>query len=712
LNRKKSRSSASPGSANPVSAETGITGKEFLSPGEVVTGPVRTDSESGFSFGVFRLEADGTLFRGDEPVHLPPRELAALQFLLAHAGQIVTPLQLKQALWGDVHVTADSVPKCLSSLRAKLEPEECIQTVYKRGYRFSAEVQPHGSVKPGSLPRLAITPFATLFGVPEHLGQAVAEETIARLTRVRNPSVSILARDSVFTLALRGLSAQQIGETLNADLVLTGTLRALPSHFRLRAEMILVREGTQIWVEDLLVDRSRFAGLESELVSRLAFRLFASGVPGAGFRSSQEGTPVSWVGSDLPSSLATHRHAAPRPTKLGGPAALGDRFQEAWPQESDQPRLSISAAAEPFVERRKRTGRREAYEIYQRGHHEWQTLQRHHMQDGLQLLTRAIELDPSLIAARVDLVNLCIAKSFYGFMPPSVTADLVRRTAELGPVAAGVPGKRSLLSGGSAAGLGRWGETSIPELPLGAEPILPALGWISFHVDHDLPAALRAFSVTAHLPHEPSLTRLRVMFALSRHHFDEAIGLLRNALQLDPYSPSLHARLAWALHLASQADESVECVRRTLALFPEDEISLLYGTVILAFNGDTKHATELAQSLGHRSPHFDIASAVQAYALARAGREDEARSILERLQWLSRERFVISSFTPAVHVVLGNHNAALAELHAAADARCPWFFQMLADPRLNPLHDRPEFNELLAILTRMEEAAEYPDSEF
>jgi TolB-like protein/tetratricopeptide (TPR) repeat protein len=636
--------------------------------------------------------------------------LAALQFLLAHAGQIVTPQQLKQALWGDVHVTADSIPKCLSSLRARLEPEECIQTVYKRGYRFSAEVRPHGSAQPEAFKRLAITPFAALYGVPEHLGMAIAEETITRLTRARHLAVSILARDSVFNLALRGLTAQQIGETLNADLVLTGSLRTLPAHFRLRAEMILVQQGTQIWVEDLLVERSRFAGLESELVNRLAFRLFTEGIPGTGYRESQKSSSISRGGSDFLPQPTLHRHAPPR-IMPSGPPVPGTRYPETLSQEWNAGGLSISAAAEPFVERRKRTGRREAYEIYQRGHHEWQTLQRHRMQDGMQLLSRAIELDPSLIAARVDLVNLCIALSFYGFMSPAVAADLVRRTAELGP-ASGVHGKRSLLPGAVATGLGRWGEISIPDLPLGAEAILPALGWISFHVDYDLPAALHAFSVAAHLPYDPWISRLRVMFALSRHRFDEAIGLLRDDLQLDPYSPSLHARLAWALHLDSQASESVDCIRRTLALFPEDEISQLYGTVILAFNGDAPRATELAQSLAQRSPHFDIASAVHAYALACAGLHDEARAILERLQWMSRERFVLSSFTAAVHVVLGNHNAALSELYAASDARCPWFFQMLADPRLKPLHSRPEFNELRSILTRMEEAAENPESEF
>jgi hypothetical protein len=80
---------------------------------------------------------------------------------------------------------------------------------------------------------------------------------------------------------------------------------------------------------------------------------------------------------------------------------------------------------------------------------------------------------------------------------------------------------------------------------------------------------------------------------------------------------------------------------------------------------------------------------------------------------MSRERFVLSSFTAAVHVVLGNHNAALSELYAASDARCPWFFQMLADPRLKPLHGRSGFHELQAILTGMEAAAAAsPNPEF
>jgi DNA-binding winged helix-turn-helix (wHTH) protein/tetratricopeptide (TPR) repeat protein len=583
------------------------------------------------SFADFLLQADGTLRRGDALVHLPPRELAALRLLLVNAGQVVSPLHLKLALWGDVHVTADSLPKCLSSLRARLGPEAFIQTVYKRGYRFTAEVKRHGAASAEVLQRLAILPFANGNSVPEHLGHAIAEETIARLSNVRYPTLAVLARDSVFSLVSSGLTAQQVGQALKADLVMTGTIRALASQFRLRAEMIRVEDGAQIWVEDLLVDQSRIAGLELELAQRLAWRL--------------------------------------------GAGVLGDGSS---PLGSYKDGLSISAAAAaPQVELTFSSHRRVAYEIFLLGRHEWQSLHRHRMQDGLQHLFRAIELDPTLIPAKVDLVHLCVSQAFYGFMAPSVAAELVRRTAE-----------------------------TIPDIARQAEAILPALGWLNFHFDHNLSAALRDFSLSAHLPHAPWTTRVRAMFALSRRRNAEAIALLREAIHQDPYAPWLLCRLAWAFHLDGQAAESVDNIRTALNLFPEHEFTNFYGALILAFNGEAVTAIELAQGLVHRLPYFDPATAVHAYALACAGRADEAHSILERLQWLSRERFLLTSFTAAAYVALGDMDAALAELRVAEHTRCPWFFQMLADPRLKPLHGNPEFERMRAILAGMEAEAE------
>ncbi len=662
--------------------------------GPPVIAPDSRNREPEITFAGFRLESDGTLLRGKNMVHLQPKELAALRFLLAHRGEIVTAVQLREAIWGDVHVTADSVPKCVSSLRARLEPEECIQTIYKRGYRLAVDVRPQPqtqAVAPsGALPRLAILPFATDFGIPEYLGPSIAEETIARLSNAINPAVTVLARDSSFTLAQRRLTAQQIGETLKADLVLTGTLRALPSQFRLRAEIIRVEDGAQIYVEDLLVDRSRVAGLESELVERLVIRL----------------------GNSVPAARRRQDHIR----------ADSNQIELASSNAQDTAGISIPVSA-PAAEVETQPSNREAYEIYQQGRYEWQSLQRHRMQDGMSHLHRAAELDPSLVAAKVDLVNLCVTQVFFGFMAPTIAADIVRRTADSGsqaPVrrrrrddtvaATTVLGSWSHTSGSPARILRRRVDEPESNTPHPSEAILPALAWINFHVDRDLPASLRAFSRSSHLPHDPWITRVRAMFALSRHRFPEAIGLLRAALQQDPYAPWLHARLAWALHLDCQADESVRQIHQALALFPDHESAALYGSMILAFNGDTARAAELAQSLVKLSPYFDLASAGHAYALACSGRRTEANADLERLQWMSRERFVLNSFNAAVHVALGDLDAAIAELRTANSIRCPWFFQMLADPRLKPLHGHPEFIEMQTILTQMEAAVQKPES--
>jgi DNA-binding winged helix-turn-helix (wHTH) protein/tetratricopeptide (TPR) repeat protein len=567
-------------------------------------------------FAGFRLEADGTLFEGETPVRLPAEELAVLRLLLARAGEIVSPLELKRAVWGEERVSSDIVAKCVASLRARLQPADCIQSIYKRGYRFSAPVETEGARPAVDLPRLAVLPFAAGYGVPEYLGLALAEETMRQMEGGHYAIASIVARDSVFTLARRGAAAHEIGKTLEADLVLSGRLDAAAGRHRLRAEMIRVEDGAQLWVEDLLVERGRFREISAELVNRLICRLDPGSVS------------ISAV-------------------------AVADEGRETLPQQD------------------------EAHELTMRAHHEWQTLERHRMQDAMGRLQRAIELDPTLMAARVDLAHLCVTQSFFGFMRATDAAGLVRRAAQ-----------------------------GIPDWTRNREALLPALGWIRFHVDRDLPGAQKAFARSAHLPHDPWITRLRATFLLSRHRFDEALGLLRAAMHADPYSGWLQAWLAWTLHLAGEQDASVDRIRKAIALFPENDGAHLYGAIILGYNGEAARAVELARALAARSPHFDLATAVHAYALACAGRADEARTLLERLQWLSRERFVLNAFHAAVYVALGEPEAALEELRIAEESHCPWFFQMLADPRLKALKDRPEFEKMQSALTAMEADAE------
>lgn len=567
------------------------------------------NNEPVYEFGAFRLEADGTLWRADVPVHLTPKELAALRVLLSSPGQVVTASHLKESLWGDVHVTADSVPRCLSSLRARLGGNGYIQTVYKRGYRLDIDVRRIETMHPHSTPRLAIVPFSCGYGVEPHLGYALSEETAARLTRSHSPLVSVLARDSVFALAANGTTAQRIGEILRADLVLTGNLNAWNHQFRLRAEMIRVCDGTQIWVEDLLIPRGHPGTLERVLLERLALR-------------------------------------------LGGTTSQ-------WPAADSQ---SIDDSADAH-----------AYDLYLRGHCSWQSLESHRMDDGAQLLRRAREVNPALREARVDLVRVTTMQSLCGFISPQEAAEVVRQEA-----------------------------SSIPNVAETAPNVLLALGWLTFHVDRDLRTALRFYAASAHVPHDAWTTCVRALMALSRHRFNEAVELLQTALHSDPFSPWMHTWMAWALHLAGRTLESRQRVEHCLKLYPGHESTRWYGALILAFQGETALALQLARELRHQNPEFDIAASIEAYALAVAGKRKEAREVLERLEWLSRERFVLTSFTPAAYIALGDEERAIAELRSSEASCCPWFFQMLADPRLNRLQGHPEFERMRSTLRAME----------
>ncbi len=571
-----------------------------------------------YRFADLRLESDGTLLRGGTVVELPAQDLALLRVLLARSGQVVSASELSRALWGEAQSSPARLTACLASLKKLLQPTDCIEHVYRRGYSIAAIAEPEGQLPTRSLPVLAILPFSTGFEVPEFLGLAVAEQTMEQLRSARPALVSMVARESVFTLTRRGLDARQIGAMLHAELLLVGQLLATPGRQRLRAELIRVEDGAALWVEDLIVEREQIEELAGELVKRVISRLHTG-------------------------------------------------------------KIHLQAEATPALKRETSPAQREARELYFRARYEWQSMERHHMQDALGRLLRAIELDPTLMAARVDLAHLAVMQCVYGYLSPRIAAATVHRAAD-----------------------------GIPELNEQAELLLPALGWAEFHFDRDARSALRMMARSAELPYDATNTRARGWLLLSRHRFGEAIELLRASVQLDPYSPWMQAALAWALHLTGERDASVEQIRKAIDLSSDYDKSLFFAATILGYNGEIKRAIEVAETLTARSSHYDLAISAHAYALACAGRAEEAHELLERLQWLSRERFVLNTLNAATHVVLGDADAAIEELRTANETRCPWFFHMLADPRLKPLKGRPEFAMLESSLTAMEASVNTP----
>src|SRR5207249_3237214 len=82
-----------------------------------------------------------TVTRGGERIDLQPREFQLLEYLMRHAGRVVTRTMLLEGVW-DFHFDPKTniVETHISRLRAKLDRgqgRELIQTVRGAGYRLS-----------------------------------------------------------------------------------------------------------------------------------------------------------------------------------------------------------------------------------------------------------------------------------------------------------------------------------------------------------------------------------------------------------------------------------------------------------------------------------------------------------------------------------------------------------------------------------------------
>lgn len=568
---------------------------------------------SGNSLRGLHLDSRGRLFRGDAAIELPEDEAKVLAELIARAGHVVTHAQLRRILHAD-KATSGQIGRIVQQLQDRIGGAGTIQLVYKRGFRFLGDVRliDHPPVR--AVPRLAILPFETGPGVPEYLGEAVAEEAGRRMKLQALGTAEIAEPDSVTALLQRRHPPIEIGAAMAADWVLTGSLLALPGWFRLRAGLIRVADGQTLWTEDLMAPGGKVYAAGAELAERVLSR------------------------------------------------------------------MDVGIALASAAEEEERPHQQEAYDLLWHARREWRSLERHQMQDGLQRLRSAVATAPLWPQARIDLVNLCTHQAMNGFMAMREAAELIRITA------AGAEDRAS-------------------------DMLLPALGWVYLLADRNLALAEAAFDGSAHLPHDRWITRIRTTWLLSLRRFPEAIDMLERSIRLDPFTGGLYARLAWALHLAGLQAQSLKMADYLLDQFADHDLAGLFAAIILAHSGSAERAVGIAERFARRRPYLDPPLSVHAYSLVRAGRDQEARAVLDRLEWLSKERHVLRFFTPAVYVALGDHDAAIDELRAADRRQCPWFFQIMADPSLAPLGDRDEFRELAAILPAMKSAAAQSDSQ-
>src|SRR5579864_7692509 len=101
-----------------------------------------TSTRQAYEFGVFRLDpAERTLLRGGEPVALTPKVFDTIVFLVENAGRLITKDEFMKQVWADAFVEEATLAQSVSQLRKALGNSEVIETVPKKGYRFSGAVR-------------------------------------------------------------------------------------------------------------------------------------------------------------------------------------------------------------------------------------------------------------------------------------------------------------------------------------------------------------------------------------------------------------------------------------------------------------------------------------------------------------------------------------------------------------------------------------------
>jgi DNA-binding winged helix-turn-helix (wHTH) protein len=100
----------------------------------------RTGQGDYIAFGEFQLNlTDRILGQRGSPVPLSPKEFETLRLLVERSPHVVTKEEFVSQIWPDTFVGDSSLARNISVLR-KLLGEGLIETVAKRGYRFTEPV--------------------------------------------------------------------------------------------------------------------------------------------------------------------------------------------------------------------------------------------------------------------------------------------------------------------------------------------------------------------------------------------------------------------------------------------------------------------------------------------------------------------------------------------------------------------------------------------
>jgi pimeloyl-ACP methyl ester carboxylesterase/DNA-binding winged helix-turn-helix (wHTH) protein len=159
---------------------------------------IQSRTKLSYEFGPFRVDAaQRVLFNESGPISLTPKAFDTLLALVQNSGRLLGTEELMAEVWPDSFVEENNLAQNVSILRKALGPEgaKYIETVPKRGYRFSADVR---EVRQDLPPSGEVTPPAPRAGGPS---QQTTDPALRFELSLERPPETMYARSGDVNIA-------------------------------------------------------------------------------------------------------------------------------------------------------------------------------------------------------------------------------------------------------------------------------------------------------------------------------------------------------------------------------------------------------------------------------------------------------------------------------------------------------------------------------
>ncbi len=230
---------------------------------------------AAYRFGPFELRArEHILTRDGARVPLSPKAFDLLHMLVRHHGSVLEKRELFATVWPQTFVEDANLSVQIAAIRKVLQPHlaDAIETVPKRGYRFTASVERHtprrGAEESADVVRLLVLPLRVQAPnlETEFLSRSLPDAIASTLGTL--PWLSV--RAPLDRHAAPEADASALPES---DVILEGSLGTLAGTSRLRLRLLHVPSGAVLYAGQATLSLEHLHDLQSRITRELTERL-------------------------------------------------------------------------------------------------------------------------------------------------------------------------------------------------------------------------------------------------------------------------------------------------------------------------------------------------------------------------------------------------------------------------------------------------------